>query len=101
MLACRTRANCGPANMASTLTPLQELHMKRSTTSWMAAAALAAACLGLSGCANNAQLGTGAGAVAGGLLGDAVLGGSLGTLGGAAAGAVIGNQIGQTQDMKR
>ncbi|CAC9170714.1 Glycine zipper 2TM domain [Comamonas aquatica] len=35
-----------------------------------------------------------------GLVGDAVLGGTIGTLGGAAAGAVIGNQIGKNQDQK-
>ena len=61
-----------------------------------------AACAALSaGCANNAQLGTGAGAAAGGVVGNAVLGGTLGTLGGAAAGAIIGNEIGKTQDLKR
>lgn len=55
----------------------------------------------LSGCAhrpNNAQLGTGVGAVAGGLLGDAVFGSTLGTVGGAAAGALIGNQMGKNSD---
>ena len=57
--------------------------------------------LGLAGCANNQQLGTGVGAVAGGVVGDAVFGGTLGTLGGAAAGAVIGNQVGKSQDNKR
>lgn len=55
----------------------------------------------LAGCANNQQLGTGVGAVAGGVVGDAVIGGTLGTLGGAAAGAVIGNQIGKNQDNKK
>ena len=54
--------------------------------------------LGATGCANNAQLGTGVGAVAGGVVGDAVLGGPIGTLGGAAAGAVIGNQVGKGKD---
>ena len=57
--------------------------------------------LGLAGCAHrpsNAQIGTGAGAVAGGLLGDAVFGTTLGTIGGAAAGAVIGNEIGKRSD---
>ena len=63
-------------------------------------AVLAAGMLALTGCANNQQLGTGVGAVAGGVVGDAVLGGTLGTLGGAAAGAVIGNQIGKGQDRK-
>lgn len=55
---------------------------------------------GLSGCANNQQLGTGVGAVAGGVVGDAVFGSTLGTVGGAAAGAVIGNQVGKSQDRR-
>lgn len=54
----------------------------------------------MAGCANNQQLGTGVGAVAGGVVGDAVFGGTLGTVGGAAAGAVIGNQIGKNQDRR-
>lgn len=57
--------------------------------------------LGLAGCAShptNAQIGTGAGAVAGGLLGDVVFGSTLGTIGGAAAGAMIGNEIGKRND---
>ena len=55
----------------------------------------------LGGCAHqpsNAQIGTGVGAVAGGLLGDAVFGSTLGTVGGAAAGALIGNQVGKNSD---
>jgi osmotically inducible lipoprotein OsmB len=58
------------------------------------AAIAAAAVMGLSGCANmdRQTAGTVGGAVIGGVVGDAVLGGTLGTLGGAAAGAVIGNQ---------
>ncbi|MGE8397791.1 MAG: glycine zipper domain-containing protein [Comamonas sp.] len=66
----------------------------------LAASAVLLSCIGLTGCANNQQLGTGVGAVGGAVLGDAVLGGTLGTLGGAAAGAVIGNQIGKNQDNK-
>ena len=72
--------------------------MKKPLTS--NAFALVATTALLSGCANNQQLGTGVGAVAGGVVGDAVIGGTLGTLGGAAAGAVIGNQIGKNQDKK-
>lgn len=59
------------------------------------------AALGLGGCAHqpsNAQIGTGVGAVAGGLLGDAVFGSTLGTVGGAAAGALIGNEVGKNSD---
>ena len=60
-----------------------------------------AATLGLVGCSSNPtnqQVGTGVGAVAGGLVGDAVFGGTLGTVGGAAAGALIGNQVGKDRD---
>ena len=56
--------------------------------------------LAMQGCANNQQLGTGVGAVAGGVVGDALVGGTLGTVGGAAAGAVIGNQVGKSQDRR-
>ncbi|MEJ7931355.1 glycine zipper 2TM domain-containing protein [Ramlibacter sp. AN1015] len=62
----------------------------------MAAVAVASV-VGLSGCANTAgsdrqTLGTLGGAAAGGLVGDAVIGGPLGTLGGAAAGGYLGNR---------
>lgn len=43
----------------------------------------------------NAQIGTATGAVVGGVVGNAVLGGPVGTLGGAAAGALIGNEVGK------
>jgi osmotically inducible lipoprotein OsmB len=58
------------------------------------AAVAAAAVMGLSGCANmdRQTAGTVGGAVVGGVVGDALLGGTLGTVGGAAAGAYIGNQ---------
>lgn len=58
------------------------------------AAALAASLLGLTGCANmdRQTAGTVGGAVVGGVVGDALIGGPLGTLGGAAAGAYIGNE---------
>ncbi len=58
----------------------------------------AAALIALAGCSTpptNAQIGTGVGAVAGGVIGNAVLGGPVGTLGGAAAGALIGNEVGK------
>ncbi len=58
----------------------------------------AAALIGLGGCSTNptnAQIGTGVGAVAGGLVGNAVFGSTLGTVGGAAAGALIGNEVGK------
>ena len=59
------------------------------------------ATLGLGACSSNpsnSQIGTGAGAVIGGVAGNAVLGGTLGTVGGAAAGALIGNKIGEDRD---
>jgi osmotically inducible lipoprotein OsmB len=58
------------------------------------AAALAASLLGLTGCANmdRQTAGTVGGAVVGGVVGDALIGGPLGTLGGAAAGAYLGNE---------
>jgi osmotically inducible lipoprotein OsmB len=57
-------------------------------------AALAAALLGLGGCANmdRQTAGTVGGAVVGGVVGDALIGGTLGTVGGAAAGAYLGNE---------
>lgn len=73
------------------------MHTLQRLGSCVAVLALAA---GLAGCANNQQLGTGVGAVAGGVVGDAVFGGPVGTIGGAAAGAVIGNQIGKNQDRR-
>ena len=60
----------------------------------------AATLITLTGCGTsptNAQVGTGVGAVAGGVVGNAVFGGTLGTLGGAAAGALIGNEVGKKQ----
>ena len=58
----------------------------------------------LTGCSTpltNQQIGTGTGAVLGGVAGSALGGGTLGTVGGAAAGAVIGSEIGKNQDQKR
>ena len=59
------------------------------------ATALAGA-LALGGCAHgpsHRQLGIGAGAVAGGAVGNVLFGGPVGTIGGAAAGALIGNEM--------
>ncbi len=64
----------------------------------MATAASILALTGLVGCGTNptnAQLGTGIGAVAGGVAGNVLLGGPLATIGGAAVGAVIGNEVGK------
>lgn len=60
----------------------------------LVAASLAAALLGLSGCAtmDRETAGTVGGAVLGGVVGDAVFDSTLGTVGGAAAGAYIGNK---------
>jgi osmotically inducible lipoprotein OsmB len=66
-------------------------------------AAAAASLIAMTGCASNpssAQIGTGAGAVLGGVAGNAVFGGAAGTIGGAAAGALIGNEVGKRQDRK-
>lgn len=65
----------------------------------MIAAVAAAAVVGLSGCANmdRQTAGTIGGAVVGGVVGDALIGGTLGTVGGAAAGAYIGNQATKPQ----
>ncbi|QNP48080.1 glycine zipper 2TM domain-containing protein [Diaphorobacter aerolatus] len=66
--------------------------------------AICAATLSLVGCSSNptnAQVGTGVGAVAGGLVGNAVFGNTIGTVGGAAAGALIGNQVGRNHDYDR
>ena len=60
-----------------------------------------AAALALGACSSNptnAQIGTGAGAVLGGVAGNAVFGGTLGTVGGAAAGALLGNEVGKNRD---
>ena len=69
----------------------------------LVSAAACAAALGLVGCSSNptkAQLGTGVGAVAGGVLGSAV-GGTAATVGGAAAGALIGHELGEDRDQRR
>ena len=52
-----------------------------------------ASMMGCSSPPTRSQIGTATGAVVGGVVGSAVLGGPVGTLGGAAAGAVIGNEI--------
>lgn len=64
----------------------------------MSAAASVVALSAMAGCGTNptnAQIGTATGAVVGGVVGNAVLGGPVGTLGGAAAGALIGNEVGK------
>jgi len=61
------------------------------------AAVAAASVIALTGCGSmdRQTAGTLGGAAAGGVLGNAVLGGPLGTAGGAAAGAYIGNRATQ------
>lgn len=64
----------------------------------MSAAASVLALSAMVGCSTNptnAQIGTGVGAVAGGVVGNALFGSTLGTVGGAAAGALIGNEVGK------
>ena len=73
----------------------------RSYGKTLSVATLLVGALALSGCAHRvsgAQVGTGVGAVAGGVIGNAAFGGPVGTIGGAAAGALIGNQIGRNND---
>ncbi|MFT4192670.1 MAG: glycine zipper domain-containing protein [Comamonas sp.] len=63
-----------------------------------------AAALTMAGCGSNPssqQIGTGAGAVLGGVAGNAIFGGTIGTVGGAAAGALVGNELGKRQDERR
>lgn len=62
--------------------------------------AASAGALGLAGCSSNptnAQIGTGVGAVAGGVLGSAV-GGTAATVIGAGAGALVGHELGEDRD---
>ena len=66
-------------------------------------AVAAASMIGLTGCASNPtnqQVGTGVGAVVGGVAGNALFGNTLGTVGGAAAGALIGNEVGKDRDRR-
>lgn len=60
---------------------------------------LTLATVGLSGCSSMSQsnkrlVGTGVGAAAGGIIGDAVFGSPVGMIGGAVAGGLAGNVIG-------
>ncbi|KAF1048113.1 glycine zipper 2TM domain-containing protein [Xylophilus sp.] len=71
---------------------------------YIIASGAGAALLSLTGCAyppNNQQIGTGAGAVLGGVAGHAIFGGTAGAVGGAAAGALIGNEVGKNSDRGR
>lgn len=66
-------------------------------------AAASAAALGLAGCSTNptnAQIGTGVGAVAGGVVGSAV-GGTAATVIGAGAGALVGHELGEDRDQRQ
>lgn len=65
--------------------------------------AASAAAPGLAGCSSNptnAQIGTGVGAVAGGVVGSAV-GGTAATVIGAGAGALIGHELGEDRDQRQ
>jgi osmotically inducible lipoprotein OsmB len=62
----------------------------------LASIASALVFVGLSACSTSPtrqQVGIGTGAVLGGVVGNAVGGGTLGTVGGAAVGGVIGNEV--------
>lgn len=69
------------------------------TRFWIAAAA-ATSIITLAGCAAgpNQQLGIGAGAVGGALVGNAIGGNAASTVGGAAVGGLIGNEVGRRAD---
>lgn len=65
-------------------------------TRTLASLAIVAALGGLTACSTSPtrqQVGIGTGAVLGGVVGNAVGGGTLGTVGGAAVGGVIGNEV--------
>jgi osmotically inducible lipoprotein OsmB len=66
-------------------------------------AATLAASLGLGACSTNptnAQVGTGVGAVVGGVAGNALLG-TGGAIAGAAGGALIGHELGEDRDQNQ
>ena len=73
--------------------------MNKITTRYGKALTLAVAlsgALALGDCAHGPsrqQVGIGAGAVAGGAVGNVLFGGPIGTIGGAAAGALVGNEL--------
>lgn len=74
------------------------MNSRTSSRFVVSAAATVLALSAMVGCSStptNSQIGTATGAVLGGVVGSAVLGGPVGTLGGAAAGAVIGNEVGK------
>lgn len=84
--------------------PLEGLQLtnevNKMTKTQLMLAAAAASLIALTGCSSNptnAQIGTGVGAVAGGVLGSAV-GGTAATIGGAAIGGLIGNEVGKRKD---
>ncbi|MCO5104501.1 MAG: osmotically inducible lipoprotein OsmB [Burkholderiaceae bacterium] len=61
------------------------------------------ASLGLGACSSNptnAQIGTGVGAVVGGVAGNALLG-TGGAIAGAAGGALVGHELGEDRDQRR
>mgnify|MGYP000844737086 FL=1 len=61
------------------------------------------ASLGLGACSSNptnAQIGTGAGAVVGGVAGNALFG-PAGAIAGAAGGALVGHELGEDRDQRR
>jgi len=71
------------------------------TRLWITAAA-ATSVMALAGCAAgpNQQLGIGAGAVGGALVGNAIGGNTASTVGGAAIGGLIGNEVGRNADQR-
>lgn len=77
--------------------------MKRSILQRTAVLLFGATAALASGCAtwdnmSSADKGTAAGAVVGGVVGNAVTDGALGTIGGAVVGGAVGREIGKSRD---
>jgi len=78
---------------------MKRINLQRTARVSMLSAAIALA----SGCAtwdgmSSADKGTAAGAVVGGVVGNAVTDGALGTVGGAVVGGAVGREVGKKRD---
>lgn len=86
--------------------PVRESIRKEGTimkTRTLVIATSIAAALSLGACSSNpsgAQVGTGVGAVAGGLVGNAVLG-TPGAIAGAVGGGLVGHELGENRDQRK
>lgn len=89
-----------PSTFHQSDAPATNHKVKTMKTKLLIAAVASASLMGLTACGSNPtnqQVGTGVGAVAGGLAGAAV-GGTGATILGAGAGALIGNEVGRRSD---